>query len=61
MRFAALLCLLLSSVAGTQSLTGRVVGVADGDTMTILDASNQQTKIRLNQIDAPEKKQASAK
>lgn len=38
-------------------LTGRVVSIADGDTLTILDASNQQTKIRLNQIDAPEKKQ----
>jgi endonuclease YncB( thermonuclease family) len=35
-----------------------VVGVADGDTVTVLDASRQQYKIRLMGIDAPEKKQA---
>jgi endonuclease YncB( thermonuclease family) len=40
------------------TITGRVVGVADGDTITILDASNQQYKIRLDGIDAPEKGQA---
>ncbi len=37
-------------------LNGRVVGVADGDTVTVLDASRQQHKIRLIGIDAPEKK-----
>jgi len=45
-----------SSVADT--LVGRVVGVADGDTVTVLDASNKQFKIRLMGIDAPEKKMA---
>jgi endonuclease YncB( thermonuclease family) len=39
-------------------LTGRVVGVNDGDTITVLDASNKQHKIRLAGIDAPELKQA---
>lgn len=39
-------------------LSGRVVGVADGDTITLLDANNTQHKIRLGGIDAPEKKQA---
>ena len=39
------------------TLSGRVVGVADGDTITILDSSNTQYKIRLAGIDAPEKKQ----
>lgn len=34
-----------------------MVGVADGDTLTVLDGSHQQTEIRLHQIDAPEKKQ----
>jgi len=34
------------------------VAVADGDTVTVLDASNTQWKIRLMGIDAPEKKQA---
>ena len=39
------------------TLTGRVVGVADGDTITVLDSQNTQYKIRLAGIDAPEKKQ----
>ena len=34
-----------------------MVGVADGDTITVLDANNQQHKIRLGGIDAPEKAQ----
>jgi endonuclease YncB( thermonuclease family) len=34
------------------------VGVADGDTIAVLDANYQQHKIRLNGIDAPEKGQA---
>jgi len=37
---------------------GRVVKVADGDTLTILDAANAQHKIRLYGIDAPESRQA---
>lgn len=37
------------------SISGRVVGVADGDTLTVLDAEYQQHKIRLAGIDAPEK------
>ena len=39
-------------------LKGRVVKVSDGDTITLLDAWNNQHKIRLNGIDAPEKSQA---
>jgi endonuclease YncB( thermonuclease family) len=34
-----------------------VVAVADGDTLTILDAGRQQRRIRLAEIDAPEKRQ----
>ena len=45
------------NIAWAATLEGRVVGVADGDTITILDASNTQYKIRLAGIDAPEKKQ----
>jgi len=39
------------------NFTGRVVGIADGDTVTVLDAANVQHKVRLTGIDAPEKKQ----
>lgn len=37
--------------------SGRVVGIADGDTLTVL-ADGTPHKIRLAEIDAPEKKQA---
>lgn len=39
-------------------LIGKVVKVSDGDTITILTSDKIQYKIRLNDIDAPEKKQA---
>lgn len=55
-------CLILSlfvlKPAYADVLSGRVVGVADGDTITLLDNSNTQHKIRLGGIDAPERKQA---
>lgn len=35
----------------------RVVGVTDGDTLTVLDAQNQQHRVRLAEIDAPERGQ----
>lgn len=38
------------------TLAGRVVSVADGDTVAVLDSANQQFKIRLAGIDAPEKR-----
>jgi len=40
------------------TLTGKVVGVSDGDTITVLDSDNRQHKIRVAGIDAPEKNQA---
>lgn len=43
---------------GAQTLTGRVVRIADGDTVTVLDAENAQHRIRLQGIDAPESRQA---
>lgn len=49
-----LLC--LSPPLLAQTLNGRVVGVSDGDTLTLLVA-RQSYKIRLAQIDAPEKGQ----
>src|ERR1043166_75536 len=39
------------------SVSGKVVKIADGDTITILDGQNVQHKIRLQGIDAPERRQ----
>ncbi len=39
-------------------MEGRVVGVRDGDTLTLLDDVKTQHKVRINGIDAPEKGQA---
>jgi len=39
------------------TLSGRVVRVADGDTVSVLDATNTQYKIRLFGIDTPERDQ----
>lgn len=46
--------LVAATQAGTQQIQGRIVGVHDGDTITLLDADNRQHKIRLDGIDAPE-------
>lgn len=46
-----------TAVSAGQVITGRVVGVHDGDTITVLDARNQQHRIRFAQIDAPESRQ----
>ena len=55
---AIFLTLILSSYLFSLELVGNVVKVTDGDTVTILSADKTQHKIRLNDIDAPEKKQA---
>lgn len=56
----AVAALWLVTMAGltADELRGRVVAVADGDTITVLDAGKRQHKIRLNGIDAPESGQA---
>ena len=54
----AFTCVLFFCITGyAAELTSRVVAIADGDTVTVLDAQNVQHKIRLAGIDAPEKKQ----
>jgi endonuclease YncB( thermonuclease family) len=50
--------LLAATAAHSAELFGTVVAVADGDTLTVLDASRRQHKIRLSGIDAPERRQA---
>ncbi len=55
---AALVSLLAASNVYAATLTGHVVGIHDGDTITVLDAAKAQHKIRLAGVDAPELKQA---
>ena len=48
----------LQWTAHADVLLGHVVGVSDGDTITVLDDNKQRHVIRLMGIDAPEKAQA---
>lgn len=56
-----ILLLIFTSSLCAETISGRVVGIADGDTITVLvsvpDQSPESHKIRLWGIDAPEKKQ----
>lgn len=57
-RFAAVLFfLLILPQVNAETITGKVVGVLDGDTVEVLDATNTPHRIRLAGIDAPEKAQ----
>ena len=56
--FAISITLAQVNISTAGSLHGQVVGVTDGDTVTVLDANKRPNKIRLAGIDAPEKAQA---
>ncbi len=57
-----LFCLVfLPFFTNAYEIIGKVVGVTDGDTITILDESKKQHKINLDGIDAPEIGQAFGK
>ena len=53
----ALLFALLAQPLGAATLAGRVIHVADGDTLTVLDDQHRSHKIRIAGIDAPERGQ----
>lgn len=55
--FLSIIICLVIGFAGAQTIAGKVVGISDGDTLTVLDAGRRQHKIRLSGIDAPEKAQ----
>lgn len=58
LHLACTLLALASLTLNAATLNGLIVGVTDGDTVTLLDKAQVQHKIRLAGIDAPEKKQA---
>ena len=39
------------------TLEGKVVGISDGDTITVLTEKREQVKVRLAEIDTPEARQ----
>ncbi len=53
----AALALPVSSAEATE-LRGRVIAVSDGDSITVLTDQRQQLRVRLAEIDAPERRQA---
>lgn len=54
----ATILLLISCSLHAATLQGKVVGVPDGDNITVLDDNKTKHKIRLQGIDAPAKTQA---
>ena len=54
---AIILCGGLFTLAHANTLQGKVVAIADGNTITILYRTNRQHRVRLAGIDAPERDQ----
>ena len=58
MRGSLLAALLAAAgAAGAETLEGKVVSVQDGDSLTIAGADAKRRRVRLAEIDAPERKQ----
>jgi len=49
--------LLIPSISFSATISGKVISVADGDTITILTPRNEQIIVRLSAVDTPEKSQ----
>jgi micrococcal nuclease len=58
MKLKVLLIFFLCVQVYAQTLTGKVIAIKDGDTVVVIDAANNQTTLRLAEVDCPEKKQA---
>lgn len=48
---------LLPLCSQAETITGKVVGISDGDTLTLLTVGKRQVKVRLAEIDTPERAQ----
>jgi endonuclease YncB( thermonuclease family) len=51
------LFLSLFTIYGQTLLTGKIIGIKDGDTVEIIDKLNNTTILRLAEVDCPEKRQ----
>ena len=47
----------VSTLFSQSTLTAKVIGIKDGDTVVVLDSLNNQTTLRLAEVDCPEKSQ----
>jgi micrococcal nuclease len=56
-----LVFLLLPAISSAETINGKVVSVADGDTITVLTPEHKQIKIRLAAVDTPEKNRLTGK
>mgnify|MGYP006354815743 CR=1 FL=1 len=53
-----IILLLISNNLLSLELKGKIIHISDGDTVHLLTDKKEKIKIRLNDIDAPESKQA---
>ena len=58
MKHIVIFLLLISSNLLSLELKGKIIHISDGDTVHLLTDNKEKIKIRLNDIDAPESKQA---
>lgn len=58
MRWLFLLAIFCFATAVAETISGKVVSVIDGDTLTVVDEAKKRFRVRLAGIDAPEAKQA---
>lgn len=58
MKSIIIILILINVNVFSQTHTGKVIGIKDGDTVVVIDSLNVQTTLRLAEVDCPEKAQA---